>query len=296
MVGTDVRTGAAVKNVTNRLEARARADRDGNVATDRQQRLGRLTEVVNGVGFLRLREAANLLAVSEMTVRRDIAASRGRLSTLGGYVMSGLDLNGSGYSLDRELDVRRNAKAEACRHALRLIEPSDTLFVDCGTTMPNLAAQLPSDMNLTVVTYALNIAEIVAKRPGVQLLLIGGLYHTSSASFSGEDGLHALKRVRLNKAFFSAGGVHATRGVSCSNFHEVPPKRAAMDSALVSYLIVDSSKFGTVRPAHFADIGEFRALITEEGTGPFSLDNARPADPGDGPAPAGKSAPTRGTI
>lgn len=257
------------------------------MATGRLQRHGRLIEAVEGLGPLRLRDAANLLSVSEMTVRRDIAASRGRLTTLGGYVMSGLDLNAAGYSFDRELDVHRNAKEAACQHAFRLIEHSDTIFIDCGTTMPHLASRLPADLSLTVVTFALNVAEIVAKRPGVQLLLIGGLYHRSSASFSGEVGLHPLKRIRLNKAFISAGGVHSSRGVSCSNFHEVPVKRAAIDSALANYLVIDSSKFGTVRSAHFAEIGEFRAVISEDGPGPLPLSDMVQIGRLDGPAPGG---------
>jgi DeoR family deoxyribose operon repressor len=94
---------------------------------------------------------------------------------------------------------------------------------------------------------------------------MGGLYHSSSASLSGEDGLATLRRVRLNKAFISAGGVHPSRGVSCSNFHEVPAKRAVIENALGAYLVVDSGKFGKVTPAHFADLCDFAGVISEGG-------------------------------
>jgi DeoR family deoxyribose operon repressor len=238
---------------------------ENTVLERKQQRLVRLVEAVNGRGILHLSHAAELLGVSEMTVRRDVAGSKGRLSTLGGYVVSEADLNGSGYALDREEDVRRGAKARACEHALALIEADDTIFIDCGTTMPHLASRLPADYNLTVVCYALNIAAIVAEKPGVQLVVMGGLYHSSSATLSGEDGLATLRRVRLNKAFVSAGGVHPSRGVSCSNFHEVAVKRAAIDNALGTYLVVDSGKFGKVKPAHFADLGDFAGVVSERG-------------------------------
>ena len=95
----------------------------------------------------------------------------------------------------------------------------------------------------------------------MQLILLGGLYNASSASFAVDDGLRTLARLGVNKAFLSAGGVHPVRGASCSNFHEVAVKQAAMDIALEKHLLVDASKLGQVKPAHFAALDRFNSIM-----------------------------------
>ena len=115
---------------------------------------------------------------------------------------------------------------------------------------------------------AFNIADILSKKQNVRMILLGGVYHAASASFSSDDSLAALSRFGINKAFISAGGVDVERGASCSNFHEVPIKQKAMQGAIESHLVVDSSKFGKIRPAYFARIDQFDSIITEAGTQP----------------------------
>ena len=238
----------------------------------RQDRLNRLGSAIGARGVLRLREAAALLSVSEMTVRRDIAACDDRFMYLGGYIVGGQD--GAGreaggprpYVFAREAETNAQGKRDACIRAAELIEPGDTVFIDCGTTLPELAARLPTEGTPTVVCYAMNIAEIVCKQTNLTVMLLGGLYQASSASFfSSPESLEMLGRIGVTKAFLSAGGVHVGRGVSCSNFHEVPIKQTALRVSLKRYLVVDSSKFGIVRPAFFAALDAFDAVITDGG-------------------------------
>lgn len=230
----------------------------------RDERLDALGAVLEKEGVLRIRDAAAQLGVSEMTIRRDITEARGRFTCLGGYIVGAFDgVAASDYVLDKEKDSHAAAKAAACAQAVKLIEEDDTIFIDCGTTTPHLAARIPDGMRLTAICYSMNVAEILSHRENVRLIMLGGLYHPAAASFSGEEGLETLKRINLNKAFISAGGVHETRGVTCSHFHEVPIKQMAIDRALEAHLVVDASKFGKVRPAHFAEIEAFTSIISD---------------------------------
>jgi DeoR family deoxyribose operon repressor len=112
----------------------------------------------------------------------------------------------------------------------------------------------------------MNIAEIICKQTNLTVMLLGGLYQASSDSFfSSPESLEMLGRIGITKAFLSAGGVHIGRGVSCSNFHEVPIKQKALGVSLKRYLVVDSSKFGIVRPAFFAPLDAFDAVVTDGG-------------------------------
>ena len=152
-----------------------------------------------------------------------------------------------------------------------LLKRADTLFIDCGSTLIPLLGQLGRFRELTVVTYALNVANAVAVLPNVRLVLLGGLFYASSQSF-GSDGMGAaIERLGINKALISAAGVDCERGVSCFHFHEVGPKQAAIATAMQRLLIVDASKFGVVRPAYFASLEDFDIVVTDDERAPGLL-------------------------
>lgn len=225
----------------------------------------RLQRALGQGGSLRLAEAAALCGVSEMTIRRDLSGSDGSLVLIGGHLMLASDpRHAPAYDLAVQRDRNAEAKRRLCERALATLEEGDTLFIDCGTTLTPLAASLPDDMSLTVVTYALNIAEAVSKRPGVRLWLLGGAYHASSRSFSSDQMAEEIRGFGLNKAFLTAAGVDERQGLSCFHFHEVAPKQAAIATAQRRLLVVDASKRGLVRPARFAGLGEVDEMITEE--------------------------------
>jgi DeoR family deoxyribose operon repressor len=211
-------------------------------------RLRLLASALENQSVMRLRDAATLLGVSEMTVRRDIAASPAQFTYLGGYIVSAADVpNAAGYTIEEEKDHFAQAKAEASGAAARLLVDSETVFIDCGTTLTTLVRQIPADMHLTVVCYSLNVAEILRRRPNVRMILLGGVYVPSSDSFASDESVETLRRMGINKAFLSAGGVDEARGVTCWNFHEVAIKQAAMASAVERHLVVGRALLATRR-------------------------------------------------
>ena len=81
--------------------------------------------------------------------------------------------------------------------------------------------------------------------------------------FESSEGIDLIKHTRANQAFISAAGVNLRLGVTTINSYESDTKRAVIDSSLSRVLIIDSSKFGAVHPAHFADINEFDTIVTD---------------------------------
>ncbi|MEN9895406.1 MAG: hypothetical protein RIR97_1258 [Pseudomonadota bacterium] len=230
------------------------------------ERIARLAATVAERGVLHLTEAASLLGVSMMTVRRDIADAPGQFAYLGGHIVAASGRESEApYDLSAATDKHRAAKRAACRHAASLIRDDDTIFLDCGSTMVHLADLIPQSMSITVVCYALNIADRLARHSHIRLILLGGVYHPSSASFSGNSGSEELSQIGINKAFISAAGLDLSQGATCAHFHESPVKRQAIARAQSSYLVIDSSKIGQVKASRFADIADFEAILTENG-------------------------------
>jgi DeoR family deoxyribose operon repressor len=229
-------------------------------------RLARLKEVVADRKILHIKDAAALLEVSEMTVRRDVRDNPTLFAFLGGHIVSvGEGSPDAPYELAKASDAHASAKRLACEHAAKYIRDGDTIFIDCGSTLTYLVDLIPDDFKITAVCYAMNIAERLMRKPNVSMILLGGLFHPSSASFSGDPGLETVKHIGINVAFLSAAGVDLDRGVTCAQFHEAPVKKAVIAIAQRRYLIADNSKMGVQKPAFFASMDVFNALITEDG-------------------------------
>ncbi|MCE9682290.1 DeoR/GlpR family DNA-binding transcription regulator [Halomonas alkalisoli] len=239
-------------------------------------RLARLQEALAGGGTIHLSEAARLCGVSEMTIRRDVAASDGAMMFLGGrLVMADNPHYAPVYSVDEQKDSHFRAKRRLCERAAGFIEEGDTLFIDCGTTLLPLIGLLAGRKQLTVVTYALNVANAVSTLPDVRLILLGGVYHDASQSFGSDEMGQSIRRLGINRAFLSAAGVHEQKGVSCFHFHEVAPKQAAIACAAQRLLVADESKIGVIRPAYFARLDDFDVVITDGDMAP-SPESGRP--------------------
>ncbi|WP_447555563.1 DeoR family transcriptional regulator [Vreelandella sp. EE22] len=229
----------------------------------REERLALLKEALVSEGTLHLRDAATLCGVSEMTVRRDLQTCPQSISLLGGRLVKA-HTPLTAYDLTEQQALDYPVKHRLCQRALGFIEHGDTLFIDCGSTLLPLLGYLSRFKELTVVTYALNVAHSVALLSNVRLILLGGLYYPASQSFGAEDPFQEIGRLGINKALISAAGVDVRQGVSCFHFHEVAPKQAAMAAAQKRILVVDARKMGIVRPAYFATLSDFDVVVTDD--------------------------------
>jgi DeoR family deoxyribose operon repressor len=215
---------------------------------------------------MHLRDAAELLGVSEMTVRRDVANHPEQLASLGGHIIAAAQIEGEApYELATAADSHSAAKRDACAHAASHIRPDETIFIDCGTTLLHLIDLIPDNYQITAICYALNVADRLTRKPNITIVMLGGLYHPASASFSGNYDLDVLASMGINVAFLSASGVDAERGATCEHFHEAQVKRKVISLARERYLVVDSSKIGKLKRAFFAPMTAFKAMITEHG-------------------------------
>lgn len=238
----------------------------GQPASRKEARVLWLRDAVMRDGPLHVRDAAESLDVSEMTVRRDVRDNPEILQFLGGHIVLTQDAaRRAPYDLSDAAEVNQDAKRAACLACLPLLEEEATVFIDCGTTLPHLVHAIPTEMKLTVICYALNIADMAVRKPNIRLVLLGGVYHPATASFYPAEEDRTLDAFAVNLALMSAAGVDARLGVTCTTFREAGLKRLAMGRAARSVLVTDRSKLGTVRPARFAALGDFSAVATEEG-------------------------------
>ncbi|HCL67868.1 MAG TPA: DeoR family transcriptional regulator [Rhizobium sp.] len=232
----------------------------------KETRLKRLRAAVAQNKTLHVRDAAELLDVSEMTIRRDVRENDSIFDFIGGHIIiTDSKVSRPPYELARADEVNPTAKHAACSHCLPLIREKDVIFVDCGTTLTHLVSMLPNDMELTLICYALNIVDLAIRKSKMCVILLGGVYHPTTASFYPMQEDPILSNTAINTAFLSAAGLDFRLGATCTTFHEAAIKRAAMQRAQQNVLVIDTSKIGLLRTARFADANEFDHVFTEDG-------------------------------
>lgn len=215
-------------------------------------------------------DLAGTLGVSYMTIRRDMKEmeTTGKLSVINGVAVAAPESllpNERPYTLTAAGVQMVEAKNRIGQKAVSFIENNDVIIIDTGSTTEFVARNLPDDMNITIICYAINILIEVYKRPNCRIVFPGGFFHNDTLMFESPEGLALIKRHRANKAFISATGVSEKYGVMCDTHYECPMKRIVIESSLKRFLLFDSTKYDRVRIGHYAELGEFDAMITDTG-------------------------------
>lgn len=230
--------------------------------TKREERLGLLLQALKRSDKLHLKEAAALLGVSEMTIRRDLSANNAPVVLLGGYIVLE-PRTASHYLLSDQKTRLVDEKRAAAQHAAGLVQAHQMVFFDCGTTTPWIIDAIASDLPFTAVCYSLNTFLALQEKPLCRAILSGGEFHASNAIFKPLNFNETLNNLCPDIAFYSAAGIHATHGATCFNLEELPVKHWAMNRAQYHVLVVDHSKFGKVRPACMGALAQFDAIASD---------------------------------
>ena len=216
--------------------------------TRRDDRIAQLLQALKRSDKLHLKEAATLLGVSEMTIRRDLNSDSAPVVLLGGYIVLE-PRSASHYLLSDQKTRLVEEKRKAARLAASLVQPHQTLFFDCGTTTPWIIEAIDSTVPFTAVCYSLNTFLALQEKPACRVILCGGEFHASNAIFKPLNIQDTLSNVCPDIAFYSAAGVNV--------------KQWALYAAQQHVLVVDHSKFGKVRPARMGELSRFDAIVSD---------------------------------
>lgn len=231
--------------------------------TRRDDRINKLAQALKRTDKLHLKEAAHLLGVSEMTVRRDLNDGPGVVVLLGGYIVSDPMLNQSHYFVSDQQGQNVDRKRLLGQLAASMIAAGETVYFDCGTTVPWIIDAIDEDLPFTAVCCAMNTFLALKEKSACRVILSGGEFHQDNAIFTPLGQLSVMDSLCPDKAFISAAGIDIQQGASCYNLNELPMKLLALQRARSRLLVADSSKFGKVLPARIADLGAFDGLISD---------------------------------
>ena len=247
-----------------RLEVKATADsaHDGHrlVADERRQRI---RELLGRQAIASLSEIMQATGASEATVRRDLVVleAEGLLSRTRGGARAARRRT----TLEDQFEIRqsrdRREKRLIGQRAAELLTDGMSLFLTDGTTAYALA-QCLVDRRLTVITSALNIAQLLAGSATVEVIVIGGRLRATSFGTTGPLAVDAIDGLHADVAFIAADGITLAGGVRAISIDDAAVARAMSEHASQTVVLASPVKVGVDARVRVVDWSQVDELVT----------------------------------
>jgi DeoR family fructose operon transcriptional repressor len=232
-------------------------------AEERQEAIAAL---VISKGRASVTELAQTYDVTTETVRRDLAAldKAGVVRRVHGGAVPARELHLVEPGVGERESTRSDFKDAIAAAAIDYVPRTGaTMLLDSGTTTARIAALLPTNRELVVVTNSVPIAARLAATNSVSLQLLGGRVRGVTQAAVGEQTLRVLDSIRVDIAFIGTNAISVRLGLSTPDSEEAAVKRAMVRSANYVVVAADSSKVGREDFVSFAPISSVDTFITD---------------------------------
>ena len=226
-----------------------------------QKRKQKILDKLDKNGEVDVKQLADELQISEITVRRDLSqlAADGLLyRTHGGA--SKINPFEKPHDFINKAAQNAVAKDKICRVAAGQINDGDVIFIDCGSTVFRLC-QFIKNKKIKVITNSLPVIYEL-QNSAVSLNIIGGEFDAERQAVHGSIANEHISKYRASKAFLGVDGI-SENGLFANSEKEASITMAFAASSGYTYVLCDASKIGKESYLRFADLSLVNAIITD---------------------------------
>jgi len=167
-------------------------------------RIVRILEIFESCKHIKVTLLAELLDVSQVTLRRDLdkLEKRGIICRSHGYAsLDGADIT------SKRMAFCYSIKQRIARAAALTVEEGETVMLDSGSCCALFAEELAlTKKNITIITNSAYIAYYVSKLPNLKIILLGGYFQPESQMLIGPMTIKSAENFYTDKFFLSADG------------------------------------------------------------------------------------------
>ena len=229
-----------------------------------QERRRSIIDRINTTRMVKVTELMDEYGVSIETVRRDLEylEKHGHLLRVyGGATLP--DIYGEEPTYGSREVLNYNEKRAIGRKTAELINDGETLFMEVGTTMMEVAACLKDKKRLTVITNSTQIASVIVQNPDNHVILLGGEMRAGELATSGAIAEANLQNFYANKLIMGVGGITLTSGVTDYNIPEASLRRAMIARSKAVIAVADYSKFGVTAINYICPLSALHSLVVD---------------------------------
>lgn len=240
----------------------------------KETRLKQILALLEGREIVTYQLLAGELKVSEDTIRRDIEALHkyGLLSKVRGGAMLRSE---NPLNFQDRTDYLGGGKNVIALKAQQLIKNGQTIFMDGGTTICAIAAKLPLNTVLKVITNNQALVGILSKVPGIEIVILGGNYDRDTETSSGVQAIYEIGKFVADLYFMGTCAIHHQFGITASLQMEAEVKKAMMKASLKTVALSNAEKLDSIEYAKVCDLADINVLVTDLPSDDPLIDNYR---------------------
>jgi len=232
-----------------------------------QERRSEILKILMNETKVRVKELSLNFDVSEVIIRKDLKLleEEGKLErTHGGAILKKeipMDI-----SLNHRKVVNLGGKKKIVSKLYKIIQEEEIIFLDSSSTNLLLAEKLAeSPKKITVVTNMLDIMKCLDGVAKIELIGIGGTYHSLLGTFLGGLALDAVRKINTQKLFLGGAGIDVSKGnISIFDSNEVTLKKAMIQMASKVYFVCEKAKFYSYGIYNFGTLNDLDAVVVDE--------------------------------
>ena len=228
----------------------------------KEERHRRILELLETEGRLVAADLPARLGVSGHTVRRDLdeLADASILQRVHGGALARSPV-ASTYE-GRQIQAV-DGKIATARAAATLLEPGQVVILDGGSTALHLVDAIPPGHTGTFVTHSPPVAAALGRRPGLEVVTVGGTLDRRAMVAVGAATIQAFSGISADLCFLGVWALHAERGISTAYYEEAEVRRVLVGCADRVVGLVSREKLGTAAAFTFAPATALTHLATE---------------------------------
>ena len=231
--------------------------------TDVAERHARIVELARAGGSVSVEALATALGVTPQTIRKDLTLleRRALLTRVHGGATAASGTANLPYAERRGMAVA--AKAAIGRATAALVPDGASLFINIGTTAEAIARALVGRRQLMVVTNNLNVVDILAEQPGIEVIAAGGRVRSSDRAVVGAIAMDFIRGFKVDLALIGASAIESDGSFLDFDVDEVRVSRTIIRNARQIILAVDSSKFDRAAPVRIGSLDNVDVIVTD---------------------------------
>ena len=211
-----------------------------------------------------VRELAERLFVSDMTVRRDLQEleKQGLVRRYRGGAVLGTV--GGEMPITRRFFVDEEEKKALGKQAARFLSDGMAVYIDSSSTCQYVIPHLAHYKGITVITNSVS-ALLAAEKVGADCILLGGRYFARDMCFVGPLTEQDATRFHYDIAFFTVLGFSEEAGITDPDGEQTAVRRAVLGRAERKIFLFERSKVGKTYLHHLCESREADEILLLRG-------------------------------
>lgn len=181
----------------------------------KDDRIEKIISIIKENNGTSVKEFANFLNISDMTIRRHIKIleEKNIIEIFYGAIV---------YNSKKDNPIEDNQYNLGTNS---MINEDDIIIIDTGTTTEKLSQAMTNDIKCTALVFSSNNLINLLFKDKIDLIIGGGCFHRDSGMIESPSSIEMIKNIRASKLFLSAAGIHPKLGLTCENSYELESKK-----------------------------------------------------------------------